>query len=104
MTPQEVKVWNWLRQRLLPLGYRFRRQMPVAGYVVDFACLNPRIVIEIDGDGHAIGRGPARDRLRDEALRREGFVVMRFWNFEIDRCGNAVVDRILDALTSGASA
>jgi very-short-patch-repair endonuclease len=101
MTPQEVKVWNWVRQRVQPLGYHFRRQARIAGYIVDFACLRPKVVIEIDGDSHAVGRGAADDLARDENLKKEGFTVVRIWNSEVDRTGDAVVARILASLNAG---
>ena len=83
MTPQEVKVWNWIRDRLHPLGWKFRRQVPIGPYVVDFACLRPRLAIEIDGDSHGTDEGRRRDAVRDAWLRERGFEVLRIVNSEI---------------------
>jgi very-short-patch-repair endonuclease len=92
MTPQEVKVWIWLRERMNVLGWRFRRQVRIGRYVVDFANLWPRVVVEIDGDSHFVGTGPEGDRERDAYLRSMGFVVIRFMNAEIGRDGTVFVD------------
>jgi very-short-patch-repair endonuclease len=51
MTPQEVKLWAHLRP-LRDQGFKFRRQVPLRGYIVDFACFGARIIIEIDGSQH----------------------------------------------------
>ena len=92
MTDAEQRLWHYLRRRQLA-GHRFRRQCPVGPYVADFACLERRLIIELDGGQHA---GSAHDRCRDAYLHRCGFRVLRFWNnlvfenlegvlFEIDR-------------------
>ena len=51
MTPAERKLWYALRDRRL-IGYKFRRQMPVGKYIADFVCLNPKVIIEVDGGQH----------------------------------------------------
>ncbi|MEO6198584.1 MAG: endonuclease domain-containing protein [Sphingomicrobium sp.] len=71
----EVILWRELRKR--PQGFRFRRQFPNRGYVVDFACLGRRLAIEIDGEAHSMGRRPQRDMTRDAALAKLGFTTMR---------------------------
>src|SRR5262245_43261749 len=60
MTPHEVKLWNWLRERIAPSGFHFRRQVPISRYVVDFACLRYKVIVEIDGAQHGMA-GAARD-------------------------------------------
>jgi very-short-patch-repair endonuclease len=94
MTPQEVKVWNWLRDHLHPVGWKFRRQVPIGRYVVDFASLRPKVVIEIDGDDHGTDEGRARDAARDFFLRTEGFVVIRVWNTDVVGAGDSFLDAI----------
>ena len=81
-TPQEARLWLRLRA-MRKQGAHFRRQVPIGRFIVDFACLRSRLVIEVDGSQHGIGLGPARDAKRDEALRADGFRVLRFWNTEI---------------------
>lgn len=101
MTPQEVKVWVKLRE-LRAAGLHFRRQVPIGPYLVDFACLKKRMVVEIDGNQHGYERAAAADRSRDLALERFGFRVRRFWNVEIDRDLNAVIETIF-AVATGAT-
>lgn len=62
-------------------GHKFRRQQPLGNYVVDFVCLQRRLIIEVDGAGHL--RQAARDLKRDEWLRSEGFRVLRFWDSDV---------------------
>nr|WP_281411554.1 DUF559 domain-containing protein [Enterovirga sp. DB1703] len=105
MTRHEVKVWNWIREVLVPLGFHFRRQVPIGRYVVDFACLKQRLIVELDGEQH--GRDPAieaADRERDRLLSREGYQVLRFTNQDVDRRKIVVLDTILAALRGEWSA
>lgn len=98
LTPQEARLWNLLRERFRARGHHFRRQVPIDRFVVDFACLKSRLVIEVDGGGHTrIDRAEA-DRLRDARLSDLGFVVLRVWNAEIDLGAEAVLDRIAEVL------
>lgn len=83
MTPQEVKLWVHLR-KLKENGHKFRRQVPLRGYIVDFACFDAKLVVEIDGSQHGSPEGLRRDQMRDETLERGGFRVLRFWNNEVD--------------------
>ena len=75
MTLPEVMLWQQLRKR--PYGFRFRRQFPCLGYVIDFACLERRIAIEVDGAAHSMGDRPERDRRRDAVLAEAGFQTLR---------------------------
>ena len=71
----EVLVWRELRKR--PGGFKFRRQHPLGEVVLDFACLERRLAIEIDGQAHDAGDRPERDRRRDAWLAARGFRVLR---------------------------
>jgi very-short-patch-repair endonuclease len=93
MTPQEVKLWLRLRQ-LRPQGLHFRRQVPRGRYVLDFACLRSLVAVEVDGFQHGLEAGRMRDVERDCFLGDLGFVVLRFWNHEIDHEFDGVVDTI----------
>jgi very-short-patch-repair endonuclease len=75
MSLPEILLWQQLRRR--PGGYKFRRQFPVVGLTTDFACLERRLVIEVDGEGHSFGDRPRRDAARDALLFRAGFAVLR---------------------------
>jgi primosomal protein N' (replication factor Y) len=77
-TEAERLLWDALRKD--QLGWRFRRQNPIPPYVVDFACVEARLVIEADGGQHD---HPGDDNIRDNALRRGGWRVLRFWNNDI---------------------
>ena len=78
MTDAERHLWSVLRNR--GLGPKFRRQVPIGPFVVDFAAINERIVIEVDGGQHAES---AQDHSRDHYLGEQGFQVLRFWNTEV---------------------
>ena len=75
MTLPEVLLWRALRGR--PGGFKFRRQHPVGGYVVDFACLSERLIIEVDGDVHSNDKVVVVDRLRQADLEARGFKFLR---------------------------
>jgi very-short-patch-repair endonuclease len=93
MTPQEVKLWLRLRA-LRPQGLHFRRQVPRGKYVLDFACLRSMLVVEVDGSQHGLGPCRASDELRDRFLSDLGFETLRFWNREVDREIESVVETI----------
>ena len=79
MSLPEVLLWQVLRKR--PAGLKFRRQFPISKITTDSACLERRLVIEIDGEGHSLGDQPRRDAVRDALLEREGF---RVYGEELD--------------------
>jgi very-short-patch-repair endonuclease len=78
-TDTESLLWNHLRAGRL-LGFKFKRQVPLAGYIADFACLEVKLIIELDGSQHA--QQTEYDVSRTMALEKLGFRVMRFWNDE----------------------
>ncbi|MGD9914890.1 MAG: endonuclease domain-containing protein [Rhizobiaceae bacterium] len=81
MTDAELKLWNEIRaHRLMGLG--FRRQLPIAGYIVDFVCPDKRMIVEVDGSQHADN---AADAVRDRRLGELGWTVLRFWNDDVLR-------------------
>jgi very-short-patch-repair endonuclease len=84
MTEAELKLWNEIRaHRLMGLG--FRRQLPISGYIVDFACPEKKLVIEIDGSHHGEALQAEADRTRDATLQSLGWTVLRFWNDDVLR-------------------
>jgi very-short-patch-repair endonuclease len=97
MTETEVILWSRLK-RLRAKGFRIRRQVPFRGYYLDFACLQRRVVIEVDGGHHGEEAQAAHDALRDRVLEREGFRVLRFWNSAIRQNLDGVMYSILAAL------
>ncbi|HWD39864.1 MAG TPA: DUF559 domain-containing protein [Fimbriimonas sp.] len=80
MTIWEKSVWRGVRNHRL--GFHFRRQHRLLGYVLDFYCDEARVCVEIDGDGHKTFHRE-RDRLRDSELEDAGILVLRFYNEEI---------------------
>ncbi|MFC5067234.1 endonuclease domain-containing protein [Flaviflagellibacter deserti] len=97
MTPPEVRLRVRLRE-LRARGFHFRRQAPRLGYVLDFVCLKAGLVIEVDGDTHAMGTAPARDAIRDARLREEGMRVFRVTNAEVMENPDGVMEAILAEL------
>lgn len=92
MTDAEKMLWMHLRDRRLG-GYKFRRQHPVGNYIVDFACLKEKLVIEVDGGQHA--GNVHDDEKRTNYLRNWGFEVVRFWNHEVLLDTDLVLDQML---------
>jgi very-short-patch-repair endonuclease len=93
MTPQEVKLWVHLRA-LKNQGLHFRRQVPREGFIVDFACLKSKLIIEIDGAQHGEPSHLHRDNERDTKLAAVGFKVLRFWNNEVNENLDGVLETI----------
>lgn len=90
-TDAERRLWRYLRAHRF-MGLKFKRQKPVGRYIVDFVCHSPKLVVELDGGGHA--DQTAYDHRRDDWLNRQGFVVLRFWNNEVMTQMEAVLEAI----------
>jgi very-short-patch-repair endonuclease len=94
-TDAEMKLWQFLRRRQLA-GFRFRRQVPLAGFIADFACLEKNLIVELDGGQHV---ARARyDAHRTEALEALGYRVLRYWNDVVLKQMPEVLEDILRAL------
>ena len=93
-------LWSRLRDRRL-MGYKFRRQYPVAGFVADFACLERHLIVEVDGGQHL--DNAAHDLRRTEKLSELGYHVIRFWNDDVLLRMDAVLGSILNALSAKGS-
>jgi very-short-patch-repair endonuclease len=96
-TDAEALLWQRLRSRQLA-GYKFRRQHPVGVFFADFACIEARLVVELDGGQHASAEGQLSDERRSAALAAQGYVVLRFWNHDVLQQTDVVLERILGAL------
>jgi very-short-patch-repair endonuclease len=94
-TIEERCLWDRLRKRQLD-GCRFRRQAPLGAYIVDFACFERRLIIEVDGAFH--GQQLEKDDARTAWLEAQGFRVIRFWNNEITENMDVVLEGIWNAL------
>jgi very-short-patch-repair endonuclease len=98
MTRYEVKLWLRLRELKLQ-GFRFRRQVRLDRWVVDFACLSNRIVVEVDGMQHGFEAQRRSDIERDAHLSKAGFIVLRFSNSEVWENIDGVVATIFERRT-----
>jgi len=78
------------------IGYKFKRQVVIGGYIVDFSCFEKRLVIEIDGGQHLDQEN--MDAVRTEFLVGQGYRVIRFWNRQVIGEIDSVLDEIYDAL------
>lgn len=82
-TPQEVILWSRLRTKRFH-GLKFRRQHSLGRYIVDFLCLEKKLIIELDGWQHKEERQEGYDQERTKFLENCGFRVLRFWNNEVN--------------------
>ena len=80
MTDAEQRLWRHLRMHQMA-GVKFRRQHPVEGYILDFACIELMLAIELDGGQHA--DAIEADTIRTQALNQAGWKVFRFWNNDV---------------------
>jgi len=96
-TDAERALWKHLRLRQVE-GNKFRRQQIIGQYIVDFVCLEKRLIIEVDGGQHS--EESAYDRQRDKWLAEQGFYVLRFWDNQVLQEMDAVREAIQEALTS----
>ena len=94
-TDAERKLWRRLRAREL-CGFKFRRQYPIAPYIVDFICVEKRLIVEIDGGQHATMS--EADGLRSTFLNDRGYRVLRFWDNDALLRTDEVLAKILDSL------
>lgn len=99
MTDAERRLWLLLRDRRLD-GYKFRRQHPIGRFIVDFACVDVGLVIEVDGGQHC---GNKADEERTKWLESQGWRVVRFWNNDVLTNIEGVAESILLALRAEES-
>ena len=90
-TDAEALLWSRLRNHQL-CGRKFRRQMPILDYVVDFASTDARVIVELDGGQHA--ERTVEDEKRSRDLEAAGYIVVRFWNPEVFENLDGVLETI----------
>ena len=95
MTDAERIMWFQLRDRKLG-GFKFRRQWTIGRHVVDFCCIEQRLIVEIDGGQHSSERDAARTAMLNDA----GYRVVRFWNNEVHENLEGVLTSLLGELQS----
>ena len=98
MSDAEKLLWFRLRRRKIA-AQRFRRQVPVGDYIVDFACLSARLIIEVDGGRHRNRDSRVLDERRTASLEARGYRVLRFWNSRVLSDIDEVTEIIYTALT-----
>lgn len=96
-TDAERKIWQQLRTRNLN-GAKFRRQHPVGPYIVDFICINEKLIIELDGSQHQ--QDQDYDTKRTAFLKQAGFRVIRFWDNDVLLNTECVMEAIYDAVVT----
>jgi very-short-patch-repair endonuclease len=96
MTDAEAKLWSRLRDGRL-LGTKFRRQVPIGSYIADFCCRNSKLVIEVDGSQHA--QRTTQDVSRTRMIAQHGYTVLRFWDDEVLKNAEGVLEAIVRELT-----
>jgi very-short-patch-repair endonuclease len=95
-TEAERKLWWHLRHRLPLSGTHFRRQVRLGNYIVDFASHGLKLVIELDGGQHATQS--KRDAIRSQFLESEGYQVLRFWNDDVLKNIDGVLEVVQSAV------
>jgi len=93
LTESESLLWSRLRRKQL-LGVQFYRQKPIGNYIADFYAPKARLVIEVDGPQHLNQDHARKDELRDEYLKSQGLLVMRFNNLQVLQQLESVVQEI----------
>ena len=93
MTDAERLMWYRLRGRRLG-NFKFKRQWSLGRYIVDFCCIERRLVVEIDGGQHS----PEGDRRRTAVLNGMGYRVVRFWNNDVLGNLDGVLTSLLEEL------
>ena len=92
-----MRLWLQLKNRNLG-GFKFRRQHPIPQYIVDFVCLEQKLIVELDGGQHL--EQTVRDAERTACLESKGFRIVRFWNDDALKRTGTVLDEILRQLSA----
>ena len=98
MTDAERVLWTQLRAHRLN-GLSFRRQVPIGSFIVDFVCHEHRLIAELDGGQHANDREARHDQMRQAWLNAKSYRVLRFWNSDVLRHPESVLQTIIETTT-----
>jgi very-short-patch-repair endonuclease len=93
VTPAEAALWNLLKNKQLD-GRKFRRQVSIENYIVDFYCAEEKLVIELDGSVHNHPAVAENDMHRDQRLQDLGYTVLRFENKDVFQLEEWVLQEI----------
>ena len=99
LTDAEELLWLLLRNRQF-CGLKFRRQHPIAPYVLDFYCDEERLGIELDGGQHNEPDKKQTDKERTAFLERKGIKIIRFWNNEVLQKTETVLEHLYNSINS----
>ncbi|GAB5466506.1 MAG: endonuclease domain-containing protein [Candidatus Kapaibacteriales bacterium] len=99
MTKAEASLWKYVLKNRQLEGTRFLRQRVIDNYIVDFCCLELRLVIEVDGGTHNIESVNNNDKIRQRHLEKCGFKVVRFRDEEVLNQMNRVRSVLLDVIS-----
>ena len=91
-TEAEKILWDYLKNK--KLGYKFTRQYSAGPYILDFYCPKLRLAIELDGSHHNEENSVLYDKDREEYLKAVNIKIIRFWNDEVMKDVNKVLDEI----------
>ena len=94
-TEAEKRLWGRLRSKQM-CGLKFRRQQQIGNYIADFVCFEKGVIVELDGGQHATDL--EHDKQREDWLKAEGFIVVRFWNTDVFENIEGVWDAIRNRL------
>jgi len=97
-TPAEYFFWSHIRCRQVA-GFKFRRQFPLGEYVVDFICLDKKLIVELDGGQHNTDESEHYDARRTKWLNEKGYRVVRFWNNDVMNNMEGVMERLFEVLS-----
>jgi adenine-specific DNA-methyltransferase len=97
MTPVEEKMWALLRDRRFK-GHKFRRQVCLGPYIVDYLCFKKNLIIELDGGQHNEEKQKQYDEGRSQWLISQGYQILRFWNHDVVSNNFVVLETILKYL------
>ncbi len=96
-TEAEYKLWYFLKGKTFG-GLKFRRQYVIKPYIVDFCCLEKKLIIELDGGQHNEEKSQIYDEKRTEYLNKLGYKVLRFWDNDIFQNTDSVLEAISNSI------
>jgi len=94
-TDAERLLWQLLRNRQIG-NVEFRRQHPIDSFIADFVCIEKKVIVELDGSQHAVQT--EKDEKRSDYLKKQGFRILRFWNNEVLKETEEVLEKIYSCL------
>ena len=101
-TPWEKRLWMYLKSKRFA-GLKWKRQVVIHQYIVDFCCFEKKLIIELDGSQHTAEEAKTKDLSRDIFLQKPGYVVLRFYNNDIDLNMEGVIEVIYCAIDGSTS-